>query len=175
MANCLWPLNLLKQVLLLGCWGLSVCDWVDNWGITEESFPLISSQKAQLQLFQNADYGGLKGYEVFILYSRFNNFKKINMKKMRKKERETCEFPERLFILDLTNSVRIQLKGMLIKEPFPTPKTIVEHYFRLTCHKRRMVSSPLSFIPCAWDVLIFLVFPQNNICAFLIVWKSYQL
>ena len=41
------------------------------------------------------------------------------MKKMRKKGRETCEFPERLFISDLTNSVRIQLKGMLIKEPFP--------------------------------------------------------
>ena len=30
---------------------------------------------------------------------------------------------------------RIQLKRMLIKVPVPTPQTIVQHYFRLTCRK----------------------------------------
>ena len=58
----------------------------------------------------NADYGGLKGYEVFILYSSFNNFKKINMnKKMKKKGGEKCESLDRLFTPDLTNSVRGRL------------------------------------------------------------------
>ena len=38
---------------------------------------------------------------------------------------------------------RIQLKRMLIKVPVPTPQTIVQHYFRLTGRKWRMVSSLL--------------------------------
>ena len=36
---------------------------------------------------------------------------------------------------------RIQLKRMLIKKPVPTPYTIVQHSFRLTFRKPRIVSS----------------------------------
>ena len=68
---------------------------------------------------------------------------------------------------------RIQLKRMLIKGPVPTRHTIVQHSFRLTFRKRRMVSS-LLFISRAWDVLILHLFPLEYICAFLIAWKSYR-
>ena len=47
---------------------------------------------------------------------------------------------------------------MLIRGPVPTPYTIVQHSFRLTFRKRRMVSSLLLFISRAWDVLILLVY-----------------
>ena len=63
----------------------------------------------------------------------------------------------------------VQLKRMLIKGPVPTPYTIVQHSFRLTFRKRRMVSSLLLFISRAWDVLVLLIFPHDYICAFLIV------
>ena len=69
----------------------------------------------------------------------------------------------------------IQLKIMPIKGPVPTPYTIVQHSFRLTFRMRRKVISSLLFIPHARDVLIFLLFPHDYICAFLIVWKSNQL
>ena len=39
-----------------------------------------------------------------------------------------------------------QLKGMLIKEPVPTPHTIVRHPLRLTFRKPRMMNSLLLFI-----------------------------
>ena len=67
----------------------------------------------------------------------------------------------------------IQLKRMLIKGPVPTRHTIVQHSFRLTFRKRRMVSF-LLFISRAWDVLILHLFPLDYICAFLIAWKSYR-
>ena len=63
----------------------------------------------------------------------------------------------------------VQLKRMLIKGPVPTPYTVVQHSFRLTFRKRRMVSSLLLFISRAWDVLVLLIFPHDYICAFLIV------
>ena len=69
----------------------------------------------------------------------------------------------------------IQLKRPLIKESVPTPNTIVQRSFRLTFHKRRMVSFLLLFISHAWDILILLIFPHDYNFAFLIVWKSYQL
>ena len=70
----------------------------------------------------------------------------------------------------------IQLKRMLITGPVPTPCTIVQHSFRLTFRKRRMVSSLSLFISRAWDVLVLsLVFPHDYIYIFLIVWKSFQL
>ena len=68
----------------------------------------------------------------------------------------------------------IQLKRALIKGPVPTPYTI-KHSFRLTFRERRTVSSLMLFISRAWDVLILLVFPYDYICAFLIIWKPYQL
>ena len=68
----------------------------------------------------------------------------------------------------------IQLKRALIKGPVPTPYTI-KHSFRLTFRERRTVSSLMLFISRAWDVLILLVFPHDYICAFLIIWKPYQL
>ena len=60
-------------------------------------------------------------------------------------------------------------KTIPVKGPVPTPNTIVRHSFRLAFRKRRMVISLLLFIPRARDVLIFLVFPHDRICAFLIV------
>ena len=64
---------------------------------------------------------------------------------------------------------------MLIKGPVPTLKTIVQHFFRLTFRERRTVSSLMLFSLSAEDVLILLVFPHDYICAFLIIWKPYQL
>ena len=99
-------------------------------------------------MFQNADYGGLKGYEVFILYSRFNNFKKIKHEQEHEvKGREKILFPGETFYLRPNEFSSKSAKRRLIKEPVPTPETIVEHYFRLTCRKRRMVSSSLLIIP----------------------------
>ena len=43
---------------------------------------------------------------------------------------------------------------MLIKGPIPTPNTIVQHSFRLTFRKRRMVNFSLLFNSRGWDVLI---------------------
>ena len=68
----------------------------------------------------------------------------------------------------------IQLERMLIKGSVPAPYTIVQHSFRLTFRKRRIVSSLLMFISRVWDILILLVFPHDYICAFLVVWKSYH-
>ena len=68
----------------------------------------------------------------------------------------------------------IQLKRTLIKGPARTPYTI-KHSFLLTFRERRTVSSLMLFISRAWDVLILLVFPHDYICAFLIIWKPYQL
>ena len=56
----------------------------------------------------------------------------------------------------------------------PTPNTIVQHSSRLVFRKRRMASSLFLSISRARDVLTFLFFPHDYICAFLIVWKSNQ-
>ena len=71
-------------------------------------------------------------------------------------------------------TTEVSLKRMLIKGPVTTPYTIVQHSFRLTFRKRRMLSSLLLFILRALDLLILLASPHDYICAFLIVWKSYQ-
>ena len=66
-------------------------------------------------------------------------------------------------------TTEVSLKRMLIKGPVTTPYTIVQHSFRLTFRKRRMLSSFLLFILRALDLLILLASPHDYICAFLIV------
>ena len=53
--------------------------------------------------------------------------------------------------------------------PVPISHTIVQHSFRLTFLKQRMVDSLLLSISRTRDVIMLLVFARDYICAFLIV------